>query len=82
MEIPLVEGKKWVEIEEAYTEKFGWYDGLDKLLNTKRDVVGSKWIHELTASEEYKLVQELRKRYNKGEPNANNENKNEKESSG
>ena len=67
MEIPLVEGKKWVEIEEAYTEKFGWYDGLDKLLNTKRDVVGAKWIHELTASEEYKLVQELRKRYNKGE---------------
>ena len=64
MEIPLVEGKKWVEIEEAYTEKFGWYDGLDRLLNTKRDVVGGKWIHELTASEEY----------NKGEPNAKNKN--------
>jgi len=76
----LLEGKKWVEIEEAYTEKFGWYDGLDRLLNTKRDVVGGKWIHELTASEEYKLVYELRKRYKKGEPNANKK-KNKKESS-
>ena len=66
-----MEGKKWVVIEEAYTEKFGWYDGLDRLLNTKRDVVGGKWIHELPASEEYRLVGELRKFYknNKGEPN-------------
>ena len=67
MDIPLMEGKKWVEIEEAYTEKYGWYDGLKRLLDTKRDIVGGRWIHELTASEEYKLVHELRKRYNKGE---------------
>ena len=76
METPLVDGKKWVEIEEAFTEKFGWYDGLDRLLNTKRRTIGNKWLYELTASEEYRLVNELRKQYNKGEPN---ENKNKKQ---
>lgn len=75
-----MEGKKWVEIEEAYTEKFGWYDGLKRLLDTKRDVVGARWIHELNASEEYRLVNELRNRYNKGEPNEHKE-ENKKESS-
>ena len=76
-----MEGKKWVEIEEAYTEKFGWYDGLKRLLDTKRDVVGARWIHELNASEEYRLVNELRNRYNKGEPNEHKEENKKKSSS-
>lgn len=65
-------GAKWVQIEESFTEKYGWDKGIDYLLEVKRSVIGGKMLIDTTMSEEYKLVQELRKFYNvkKGEQNA------------
>ena len=75
-------GAKWVQIEESFTEKYGWDKGIDYLLEVKRSVIGGKMLIDTTMSEEYKLVQELRKFYNvkKGEQNAKKK-KNKKESS-
>jgi len=60
-----VEVKKWIDIEDAYTDKFGWDKGISNLLEVKRDTVGGKEIIELSVSEEYKLVHALRKFYKK-----------------
>ncbi len=75
-------GAKWVQIEESFTEKYGWDKGIDYLLEVKRSVIGGKMLIDTTMSEEYKLVQELRKFYNvkKGEQNAKKK-KSKKESS-
>ena len=82
MENRSLNGLKWVEIEESFTDKYGWDKGIDYLLEVKRNVIGGKLLIDITISEEYKLVQSLRKFYNnkKGEPNGNKE-KNKKESS-
>ena len=42
MESHLVDGAKWVEIENAYTDKYGWDKGIDYLLEVKRNVIGGK----------------------------------------
>ena len=63
MEIPLVEGKKWVDIQESFTDKYGWDKGIDYLLQIKRSVIGGKMLIDITISEEYRLVNELRKFY-------------------
>ena len=75
-------GAKWVQIEESFTEKYGWDKGIDYLLEVKRSVIGGKMLINITISEEYKLVGELRKFYNvkKGEQNAKKK-KSKKESS-
>lgn len=70
-----VEPKKWVDIEDAYTKKFGWDKGINNLLEVKRDTVGGKEIINLTLSEEYKLVHALRKFYKKEKNNGNNKKK-------
>ena len=82
MESHIVDGAKWVEIENAFTDKYGWDKGIDYLLEVKRSVLGGKLLIDITISEEYKLVQSLRNFYNnkKGEPNGKKE-KNKKESS-
>ena len=82
MENRSLNGLKWVEIEESYTDKYGWDKGIDYLLEVKRSVIGSKMLIDITLSEEYKLVHELRKFYKKkkGEQYANKK-KNKKESS-
>ena len=82
MESHLVDGAKWVEIENAYTDKYGWDKGIDYLLEVKRSVIGGKMLIDITVSEEYRLVGELRKFYKnkKGEQDANKK-KNKEESS-
>ena len=65
-----MEAKKYVEIEEAFTDKYGWENGLDNFLKIKRtfwfekDLVG-KQIFDLTLSQEYQLVNRFRSFYNK-----------------
>ena len=63
MEIPLVEGKKGVDIQESFTDNYGWDKGIDYLLQIKRSVIGGKMLIDITISEEYRLVNELRKFY-------------------
>ena len=69
METRQLDGSKWVEIEESFTDKYGWDKGIDYLLQVKRGVIGGKMLIDITIPEEYKLVNELRKFYknNKGE---------------
>ena len=64
-----MDGGKWVEIQESFTDKYGWDKGIDYLLQVKRGVIGGKMLIDITIPEEYKLVNELRKFYknNKGE---------------
>lgn len=82
MENRSLNGLKWVEIEESFTDKYGWDKGIDYLLEVKRSVIGSKMLINITLSEEYKLVHELRKFYKnkKGEQYAKKK-KNEKKPS-
>ena len=78
-----MDGGKWVEIQESFTDKYGWDKGIDYLLQVKRSVIGSKMLIDITISEEYRLVNELRNFYNrkKGEQSEDKKKKNEKESS-
>lgn len=78
-----MDGSKWVEIQESFTDKYGWDKGIDYLLQVKRSVIGRKMLIDITISEEYRLVNELRKFYKrkKGEQSENNKEKNKKESS-
>ena len=64
-----MDGGKWVDIQESFTDKYGWDKGIDYLLEVKRSVIGGKMLINITIPEEYKLVNELRKFYknNKGE---------------
>ena len=81
MEIPQLEGAKSVEIEDAFTDKYGWDKGIDYLLEVKRNVLGNKMLIDITTSEEYRLVHELRKFYNNKKRRQNEEKKNKKKSS-
>ena len=78
-----MDGGKWVEIQESFTDKYGWDKGIDYLLQVKRSVIGSKMLIDITISEEYRLVNKLRNFYKrkKGEQSEDNKKKNEKESS-
>ncbi len=78
-----MDGGKWVEIQESFTDKYGWDKGIDYLLQVKRSVIGSKMLIDITISEEYRLVNQLRNFYKrkKGEQSEDNKKKNEKESS-
>ena len=78
---------KWIEIEEAFDNKFGWDDALSEMCRIKRETVGIKTITALSLSEEFKLIQALRHYYKvngdvldkrKGKPNDKNNNKNKK----
>ena len=77
-----MDGGKWVDIQESFTDKYGWDKGIDYLLEVKRSVIGGKMLIDITVSEEYRLVGELRKFYKnkKGEQDANKK-KNKEESS-
>ena len=58
-----MDGGKWVDIQESFTDKYGWDKGIDYLLQIKRSVIGGKMLIDITISEEYRLVNELRKFY-------------------
>lgn len=82
-----MDAKKYVEIEEAFTDKYGWEDGIDMFLSVKRnfwlenDLLG-KDISDLTISQEYNLVNRYRYYYNKVKQKelSNGKNKKKKES--
>tara|TARA_R100000008_G_scaffold28683_1_gene15848 strand:+ start:4499 stop:4723 length:225 start_codon:yes stop_codon:yes gene_type:complete len=57
--------KKWNEIEEVFTSKFGWNEGIDYLVNTARDVLKSRSVYELSGKEDYLLIKKLRTKYDK-----------------
>jgi Zn-finger nucleic acid-binding protein len=65
-----LEAKKYVEIEEAYTGKYGWENGLDNFITIKRNFwldnnLAGKTIEDLTMSQEYQLINRYRSFYNK-----------------
>jgi hypothetical protein len=60
-----LEAKKYVEIEEAYTDKYGWENGLDNFVTIKRNFwldnnLAGKTIEDLTMSQEYQLINRIR----------------------
>ena len=57
---------KWNEIEESFTSKFGWYDGLRYMIDASRETTkGLRSIYELNDREDYLLIKKLRTIYNK-----------------
>jgi len=57
--------KKWNEIEDAFTTKFGWYDGIRYLTNVGKEVYKTRSVYELSEREDYLLIKKLRAKYDK-----------------
>ena len=57
--------KKWNEIEDAFTTKFGWYDGIRYLTEVGKEVYKTRSVYELSEREDYLLVKKLRAKYDK-----------------
>ncbi len=60
-----MEVKKWNEIQEKFTDKFGWERGIEIMLDTASNIKKEKFIYELSLSEDNRLVKALRETYNK-----------------
>tara|TARA_R100000008_G_scaffold72645_1_gene50898 strand:- start:609 stop:824 length:216 start_codon:yes stop_codon:yes gene_type:complete len=60
-----MEVKKWNEIQEKFTDTFGWERGIEIMLDTASRIKKSKCVYELSLSEENNLIKSLRKTYNK-----------------
>jgi len=61
----LVEIKRWNEIQEKFTDTFGWERGIELMLDTASHIKREKCVYELSLSEENNLVRQLRRVYNK-----------------
>ena len=57
--------KKWNEIEDAFTTKFGWYDGIRYLTEVGKEVYKTRSVYELSEREDYLLIKKLRAKYDK-----------------
>ena len=60
-----MEIKKWNEIQEKFTDTFGWETGIELMLSTASNVKKGKTVYELSLSEENNLIKSLRITYNK-----------------
>jgi len=60
-----MEIKKWVEIEDVFTEKYGWELGVKAMCGIKRNLYGNKFLEDLSVSQENALVKSLRHFYKK-----------------
>ena len=66
MEGVLMKIQKWNEIEDSFTTKFGWYDGLRHMNNALKDITkGERSVYELNDREDYFLIKQLRTVYEK-----------------
>ena len=54
---------KWNEIENKFTSKFGWLEGLEYMTSTARDVLKYRSVYELNSNEDYLLIKKLRNKY-------------------
>ena len=43
-----MEVKKWNEIQEKFTDKFGWERGIEIMLDTASNIKKEKFIYELS----------------------------------
>jgi hypothetical protein len=55
-----LEIKKWNEIENAFTTKFGWYDGIRHITDISRDILKEKSVYELNEREDYLIINQQR----------------------
>jgi len=58
-----MEIKKWIELEEMFTDLMGDSKGINVMVDEKREVAPKKPIHELSVREDKKLIHRLRQRY-------------------
>lgn len=63
MEVALVEIKKWNEIQDKFTDSFGWSRGLELMLKTASDIKKDKFVYELSINEDNKVIKALRSAY-------------------
>ncbi len=59
-----MEIKKWNEIQEKFTDSFGWERGIELMINVSGQMTQSKAVYELSLSEDTKLIKQLRQTYN------------------
>ena len=57
--------KKWNEIQERFTDKFGWERGIELMLSNVSAITKGKFVYELSLSEDNTIIKTLRKVYNK-----------------
>tara|TARA_R100000234_G_scaffold119548_1_gene102797 strand:- start:391 stop:606 length:216 start_codon:yes stop_codon:yes gene_type:complete len=57
--------KKWNEIQEKFTDKFGWERGIELMLSNVSAIKKGKFVYELSLSEDNNIIKTLRKVYNK-----------------
>ena len=60
-----MEIKKWNEIQEKFTDSFGWEHGIELMISVSGQMTQSKAVYELSLSEDTKLIKQLRQTYNK-----------------
>jgi hypothetical protein len=60
-----LEIKKWNEIQERFTDSFGWERGIELMISVSGQMTQSKAVYELSLSEDTKLIKQLRQTYNK-----------------
>jgi|TARA_R100001443_G_scaffold58514_2_gene69079 hypothetical protein len=57
--------KKWNEIQDRFTDSFGWKRGIELMLDSAGSIKKSKAVYELSLSEDNRIIKQLRKVYNK-----------------
>jgi hypothetical protein len=63
----LLEISKWVEIEDKFTDKYGWTLGIDALTFVKREVCNGVFLEDLSDVQNHNLIKSLRKFYKEKE---------------
>ena len=58
-----MEIEKWNEIQDKFTDSFGWSRGLEIMFQTSSSIKKDKFVYELSINEDNRLIKALRSSY-------------------